>query len=313
MEETDEVPMDLIKRMGELGFASLLIPREYAEGIPYAGMGHVARMIVLEEIGRISPAIAQTLQIHHLGQAPIIYFGNEEQKRRWLPALARGEKIAGLAMTEPYGGSDPVGAIRTTAKREGDEYVLNGMKVWITNSHIADVMGVVARTGEGSKGLSTFIVEKDMEGFSLGKVNKEFGLKGCNVGEIILKNCKVPKENMIGAEGDGLKIGLHAVSNVGRPGVAATALGIVRRCLEEGARYAERRTLYGKPIAELQAIQWHLTDMYMNYEAGRWLTYHAAWLRDQGERADAENAAAKFWATEAAVQCARKLIDIYGA
>lgn len=312
MEKTDSVPLGLLKRLGESGYTSVLVPREYAEGVPHAGLGHVARMIILEEIATISPALSQTLQIHHLGGAPLIYFGSEEQKRRWLPALAKGESIATLAMTEPYGGSDPIGAIRTTAEREGDEYVLNGVKVWITNAHIADVIGVVAKTGEGRKGLSLFMVEKGTEGFSHGEVNRCLGLRGCNIGGIVLKDCRVPKENLVGNEGDGLKIALHAVSNVGRPGVAATALGIIRRCLEEGFKYAGRRRLYGKPILELQAIQWHLTDMYVDYEASRWLLYYSAWLRDQGERADGENAATKYFATEAALRCARRLIDIYG-
>lgn len=313
MEETDDVPISIVRKMGEAGFAAVLTPSQYAKGIPYAGMGHVARTIILEEVSRISPAMAQTMQIHHLGQAPIIYFGSEEQKKRWLPALASGEKIAGLAMTEPYGGSDPVNGIRTKAERQGDEYILNGVKVWITNSHIADLICVVAKTGEGPKGFSVFVVEKGADGFRLGKVNKEFGLKGCNVGEIIFKNCRVSKENLVGIEGDGLTIALHAVSNVGRPGVAATALGIIHRCLEEAVGYAKRRTLYGKPIAELQAIQWLLTDMLTCYETARWLVYYSAWLRDRGQKADAENALAKFWSTEAAVQCARKLMDIFGA
>lgn len=313
MDEKDEVPMDLIKRVGELGFMSVLIPRKYAEDVPYAGMGHVARTIILEELGRVSPALSQALQIFHLGHAPIIYFGTEEQKERWLPDLATGKKLSTLAMTEPWGGSDPIGSIKMTAKREGDEYVLNGVKVWITNAHIADVIGVVAKTGEGSRGFSVFIVEKNMKGFKHGTINKGIGLRGCNVGGVVLKDCRVPVENRIGEEGEGLKIALHAVSDVGRPGVAATALGIVRRCLEEAAKYSKQRVLYGKPIAELQAIQWHLTDIYMDYQISRLLIYYSAWLRDMGKRVDAENAMGKFWATESAVRCARKLVDIYGA
>lgn len=314
MEKTEKIPENLFTHLGELGYTAVLIPKEYvAETVPRAGEGHLARTIILEEIGRISPSLSQTLQIDHLGEAPVIYFGNEGQKRKWLPALAKGEKIAGLAMTEPYGGSDLIGSIRTTAVKEGNEYVLNGIKVWITNAHISDVIGIAAKTGEGSKGLSVFMVERDTEGFIHGKQNKIFGLKGCNVGEIILKNCRVPAANLIGNEGDGLKIALHAISNVGRPGVAATAVGIVKRCLEESFGYAGRRMLYGKPVLELQAIQWHLTDIYIDYEAARWLLYYSAWLRDQGIAADAENALSKYIATESAVRCARKLIDIYGA
>ncbi len=320
MEEKNEVPIDLARKLCSQ-FGAFLIPEEYGGGAPHAGMGHTARTIVLEEVGRISGAMAQLLQVHHLGEWPIIMFGSEEQKKRFLPDLASGRKIAGLAVTEPYGGSDIIGAIRTTAKREGDEYILNGMKIWITSSHIADVVGVIARTGEGSKGLTCFILEKGMKGFEPYKVHKEVGLRGCNVGAFLLKDVRVPVENRIGNEGDGLKIALHSISNVGRPGVAATALGITRRCLEESVKYAQQRTLYGKPIVELQAIQWHLTDLYMDYEISRLLVYYAAWLRDQnlpplskpGARVDAENALAKFWSVEAAIRCARKTIDIYGA
>lgn len=313
MEETEKIPEDLLTRSGELGYPAILIPKAYADKITHAGEGHLARMIILEEIGRISPSLSQTLQVYHLGEAPIIYFGTEEQKRKWLPSLAKGQKIASLAMTEPYGGSDVIGGIRTTAVKDGNGYVLNGIKVWITNVHISDIVGVVAKTGEGSRGFSVFIVERNMEGFIHGKENRSLGLKGCNVGEIILKNCRVPEANLIGNEGDGLKIALHAVSNVGRPGVAATAVGIVKRCLEEGLGYAGRRKLYGKPIFELQAMQKHLTDIYIDYEAARWLLYYSAWLRDQSIEGDAENALSKCVATESAVRCARKLISIYGA
>lgn len=314
VEKTGKIPGDLLKRLSELGYAAVLIPKELIdEAVPYAGEGHLARMIILEEIGRISPALSQTLQIHHLGGAPLIYFGDAKQKRKWLPALAKGEKIATLAMTEPYGGSDPIGSTRTTAVKEGNEYIFNGMKTWITNAHISDVIGIVAKTGEGSRGLSVFIVERDTEGFIIGKENKISGLKGCNVGELVLKNCRVPEGNLIGNEGDGLKIALHAISSVGRPGVAAAAVGIVKRCLEEGFGYASRRILYDKPILELQAIQWRLTDIYIDYEAARWLLYHSAWLRDQGVDDDSENALSKYVATESAVRCARRLIDIYGA
>jgi len=306
MDETGKVPMDLVKRMGELGFGGLLIPKEYGG----TGVGHLARIMILEEIGRVSAAMANTLQIHHLGESPIIYFGTDEQKKRWLPSMAKGKKIGSYALTEPVGGSDVIG-IQTVAKKEGDTYVINGRKCFITNSHISDVCGVVAKTGE--RELTCFIVEKDTHGFTPGREEDKFGLRGCNTGEIVLENCKVPAENMIGKPGDGLRIALSCISNVGRPGVGAAALGIVGRCLQEAVKYANQRTLYGKPIAEIQAIQWLITDIYMDYEISRWMAYYAAWLRDQGVRCDTENSLQKFWTTEAAVRCAQKLIDIFGA
>jgi len=308
MDETGKVPMDILEKMAKLGFMGVMIPREYG-GL---GMGHIARTIMLEEIGRISAAMANTLQIVHLGISPIVTDGTEEQKKKWLPLLARGEKLSTFALTEPTGGSDVMGT-QTTAKLQGDEYVINGRKCFITNSHLAGVLGIVAKTGEGSKGLTAFVVQSDFPGFRPGREENKFGLRGCNTGELVLENCRVPKENVIGKEGDGLRIALSAISNVGRPGITCAALGIVRSCLEEAVRYSKQRVLYGKPISELQGVQWNLTDIYMDYEASRLLTYYSAWLRDKGERCDAENAMAKFWAAEAAVRCAKKTIDVFGA
>ncbi|UCE57316.1 MAG: acyl-CoA dehydrogenase family protein [Candidatus Bathyarchaeota archaeon] len=308
MDETGEVPIDTLEKMAKLGFMGVLVPKEYG-GL---GMGHIERMILLEEIGRVSPAMANTVQVHHLGTAPIAVFGTEEQKKELLRPLAKGEKIATFALTEPTGGSDVLG-VQTTAKLDGNNYVINGRKCFISNTHIADVIGVAAKTGEGTKGLSVFIIESNTPGFKPGRKEDKFGLRGCNTGELVLKNCKVPKENIIGKEGDGLKVALASISNVGRPGITAAALGIVQACLEEAVKYSKQRILYGKPISDLQAIQWHLADIYMDYETSKLLTYRAAWLRDKGERCDAENAMAKFWATEAAVRCAQKTVTIFGA
>jgi len=305
MEKTGKLPMDLIKKMAEQGFMGVLTPPEYGG----TGAGHVARIIILEEIGRVCAAMASTLQIFHLGQAPIIYYGSEEQKKKWLPSLASGEKLSTLAVTEPVGGSD-VMSIQTTAKKDGDNYILNGNKCFITNAHIADLCGIFAKTGE--KEFSVFMVEKDTPGYRLGKEEDTLGLRGGTVGEIFLDKCKVPKENLIGKEGDGLRIALSSISNVGRPGLAAAGLGIARRCLEEGAKYANERMAYGKPIGQLQGVQWLLTDIYMDYQISRSTSYYAAWLRDQGARCDAENSMAKFWGTGGAARCAHNLMQILG-
>jgi len=305
MDKTGKLPMDLVKKMAELGFMGVLVPPEYGG----TGMGHIARVIMLEEIARVCAVMANTLQICHLGQAPILYYGSEEQKKGWLPPLASGEKLAALAITEPVGGSDVLG-IQTTAKKEGDCYILNGKKCFITNAHIADLCGIFAKTGE--KEFSVFLVEADSPGFRPGKEEDMFGLRGGTIGEVFLDNCKVPKENLIGKEGDGLRIALSSISNVGRPGLAATGLGIARRCLEEGAKYANERMAYGKPIGQLQGVQWLLTDIYMDYQIGRLSSYYAAWLRDRGARCDAENALAKFWGTGGAARCAHNLMQIYG-
>lgn len=308
MEETNKVPMDIVEKMGKLGYMGVLIPRQYG-GL---GLGHVERMMVLEEIGRASPAMGNTLQVVHLGATPIMLFGNEDQKKKWLPGVARGEKLTALSVSESTGGSDVL-SMQTTAKLVGGDYVINGRKCFVSNSHIAGIFGIVAKTGEGTKGLSAFVVESDTPGLRMGREENKFGLKGCNTGEIVLENCRVPKENIIGKEGDGLKVAVASISNVGRPGIAAVALGIVRACLEETVRYSKQRCLYGNPISELQAIQWNIVDMYGDYETGRLLLFYSAWLRDKGVRCDSENALAKFWNTEAAVRCAKKAIDVFGA
>jgi alkylation response protein AidB-like acyl-CoA dehydrogenase len=305
MEKTGKLPMGIIKKMAEQGFMGVLTPPEYGG----TGAGHVARIIILEEIARVCAAMASTLQIFHLGQAPVIYYGSEEQKKKWLPSLASGEKLSTLAVTEPVGGSD-VMSIQTTAKKDGNNYILNGNKCFITNAHIADLCGMFAKTGE--KEFSVFMVEKDTPGYRLGKEENTLGLRGGTVGEIFLDKCKVPKENLIGKEGDGLRIALSSISNVGRPGLAAAGLGIARRCLEEGAKYANERMAYGKPIGELQGVQWLLTDIYMDYQISRSTSYYAAWLRDQGARCDAENSMAKFWGTGGAARCAHNLMQILG-
>lgn len=307
MDETGETPIELVEKMSNLGFGAVLISKEHGG----AELGHITRTIIIEEISRISPALGFCLQVIHLGQAPLIYFGSKEQKNKWLPKMAKGELISTCAVTEPTGGSDLAG-IQTTAKLEGESYILNGRKCFITNVHISNMHGVLAKTGEGPKGLSFFIIEPNTPGVKLGRKENKAGLRGLNSGELILENVKVPKENLVGNEGDGIKIALTAISNVGRPGISAVALGIVRRCLEEAAKYSKVRTLYGKPINELQAIQFHLADIYVDYESARLLTYYAAWLRDKGIRCDAENAASKYYSVEAAVRCAHKLIQIFG-
>jgi alkylation response protein AidB-like acyl-CoA dehydrogenase len=300
--------MGVIGKMAKLGFMGVMIPREFG-GL---GLGHIARMIMLEEIGRVSAAVANTVAEVHLGTSPIVTDGSQEQKAKWLPLLARGEKLSTLAVTEPVGGSD-ISGIQTTAKCEGDDYIIDGRKCFITNSHLAGVFVVVAKTGEGAKGLTAFVVQSDYAGFRPGREENKFGLRGSNTGELIFQNCRVPKENVIGKEGDGFRIAASTISNVGRPGIASAALGIIHSCLEEAVRYSKQRVLYGKPISELQAIQWKLTDIYMDYEASRLLAYHSAWLREKGGRCDAENAMTKFWATEGAVRCAKNTIDVFGA
>jgi alkylation response protein AidB-like acyl-CoA dehydrogenase len=307
MEETDEVPWDLYKEMGRQQYMGILIPKEFGG----SAMGHLARMIMLEEIGRVSAANAMAMQIFHLGIVPIVEFGNDAQKKKYLPALAKGERLATIAVTEATGGSDPTG-VQTTAKLEGDHYVLNGRKCFITHGHVADTITIMAKTGEGPKGFSAFIVEKSFPGFKLGRKEKKFGLHGCNTGELAMENCIVPRENLLGAEGDGLKVSMAAISEVGRAGMAGCGLGVIGACLEASVKFANQRMLGGKPISQHQGIQWLISDIYMDLETSRLLSYKAAWMKDQKIRCDVEMAMAKYYATEAAVRCAKKAVDIHG-
>lgn len=307
MEETGEFPTEIILGMAEHDFFALTIPQEFG-GL---GLGHLARMIVLEEIGRASAAVAMALQVFHLGIEPIVQFGSPEQKKRLLPALARGQRLATVAVTEATGGSDPTGA-QTVARPDGDGFILNGRKVFITNSHLADVVTVLSRIGDDPKNFVAFILENGMEGFRPGRKEHKVGLRGCNTGEIILENCRVPRSNMLGNEGDGLKIALKAISESGRAGMAGCALGVLNACLEASVKFANERVLYGKPISKLQAIQWKIADILTDLEASRLLAYRAAKLKDENQRCDTEMAMAKYYSTEAAIRAAKNTCDIHG-
>ena len=308
MEEDGKFPEELIPALGDAGFFGITIPPEYG-GL---GLGYLARAIVVEEIARVSVAVGMALEVFHLGIEPIVAFGTEEQKQRLLPAMARGESLATVAVTEATGGSDPSG-IQTRARLENGEWVLNGRKVFITNSHLADVVTVLARTGDDPPRFTTFLVEKGFPGFRPGREEHKVGMKGCNTGEIILDGCRVPQEHVLGKEGDGMKIALKPISDVGRSGMASCAVGLLRASLEAATEYAQKRALYGQPIARLQGIQWKLAEMACDLEAARLLTYRGCWLKDMGRRSEAEMAQAKLFACEAAIRAAKNAVDIFGA
>ncbi|MCL6446688.1 MAG: acyl-CoA dehydrogenase family protein [Armatimonadetes bacterium] len=309
MERTDEVPLDLIKKMGAQGYLGVTVPAE--EG--GTGLGHLARMILLEELGRVSAAMSMSLQCLQFGAGCVREFGSAGQKERYMRPLAKGEMLAAAAITEAGGGSDPAG-IATEALDCGDHYLLNGRKVFITNSHIADLGVFIARTKDApKKEFSAFLVEKGTPGFHPGRAEKKIGFHGCVTGELVLENCRVPKENLLGEEGQGLAIALKGVSDYGRTGIVGVALGLMQASLEAAVKFAGERVLYGKPISALPAVHFRIAEMYADLEASRLLAYRAAWLLDQGRRADTEIAATKFFATEAALRCARKAMDIHGA
>ena len=286
---------------------AITIPEEYG-GL---GLGNVERLIALEEIARISVATAMMMQVGGLGIAPIILFGSEEQKQKYLPGLASGKHFATVAVTEPTGGSDPKGC-RTTYKKQNGAYILNGRKCFITNSHIADIQVVMAVDDDDGDAFSAFIVEKGMEGFKPTHEEHKVGMRGCNTGEIVLKNCEVPDENLLGVEGKGMRVAMTVISDVGRGGMVGCALGLQQACLEASVKFANERILYGKPISKLQGIQFKLADIKIDLEAGRLLGYRAAAMQDKGERSGNEFAVAKYFTTEAAQRAAKMAVDIHG-
>jgi alkylation response protein AidB-like acyl-CoA dehydrogenase len=307
MEETAKVSDELVKALAEAEMMALTVPEEYG-GL---GLGYVTRLIALEEISRVSVATAMMLQIFNLGIEPILRFGNEEQKKRYLPGLAKGERLATVAVTEATGGSDPKGG-RTSYKKDGDDYILTGRKCFITNSHISDMSTVMAKDEEDPEAFATFIVEKGMEGFRPGHEEHKVGMRGCNTGELVLEDCRVPKENLLGEEGKGMRVAMAAISEVGRGGMVGCALGLQAACLEASVKFANERILYGKPISRLQTIQNKLADMKIDLEAGRLLGYRAASMQDKGMRASNEFAVAKYFTTEAAQKAAKMAVDIHG-
>lgn len=309
-DEQDYCPVELWPVMGELGILGIFTPEEYGG----TGLGHVERAICLEEISRHSAGLGIALMTHHLGMAPILDHGTEEQKQKYLPDLCSGAKICGLSVTEPGGGSDFMGQ-KATGELVDGKWVLNGRKCFITNSHTADIDTWLVRTGEDKRGrpaFSAFIIEKGTPGHSPGRKENKLGLRGSTTGDVNCVDVKLDPEQMLGAEGRGAGVGMAAIGEVGRAGMAAINVGILRGCVEEGVKFANERIVYGKPISRLQAIQLDIADIRVDYEAAKLLTYRAASMKDAGHPTTTEFAMAKLFATEAAVRSAKKTMDIMG-
>ena len=307
MEKTCKVPPDLVKALAEAEMLAITIPEEYG-GL---GLGFMARMIALEEISRISVATAMMLQVFALGIDPIVRFGTDAQKKKYLPKFATGERLASVAVTEPTGGSDPTGG-RTTYSKDGSDYVITGRKCFITNSHIADTVTVIAKDENNPKAFSAFIIEKGTEGFKASHEEHKVGMRGCNTGELSIEKCRVSAECLLGEEGKGLRVSMSAIGDVGRGGMVGCALGLQTACMEASLKFANERILYGKPISNLQTIQNKLAEMKIDLEAGRLLAYRAAAMQDKGERSSNEFAVAKYFTTEAAQKAAKMAVDIHG-
>ncbi|NIM94114.1 MAG: acyl-CoA dehydrogenase [Anaerolineales bacterium] len=307
MEETGEPSEEVIKALAEAEMMALTVPEENG-GL---GLGYTARLIALEEISKVSVATGMTLQIFGLGIEPIVKFGTDEQKEKYLPALAKGERLATVAVTEPTGGSDPK-SCRTIYEEDGDDYIITGRKCFITNSHVADTVVVMAVDADDDEAFSAFIVEKGMEGFKPTHVEHKVGMRGCNTGELSFEGCRVPKANLLGGEGKGMRVAMASISEVGRGGMIGSALGLHAACLDVSIKFAKERELYGKPISALQTIQNKIADIKIDLEAGRLLGYRAVAMQDQGIRAGNEFAVAKYFTTEAAQRAAKVAADIHG-
>jgi alkylation response protein AidB-like acyl-CoA dehydrogenase len=307
MEKTGEVSDAAVKALGEAEMMALTIPEEYG-GL---GLGYTARMIALEEVSRVSVATAMMLQVFALGIEPIVKFGSEELKKKYLPGLAKGDLLSTTAVTEATGGSDPTG-IRSAYKKDGDDFIVNGRKCFITNSHIADTITILTKSEDDPKAFCAFVIDKEMDGWKATHKEHKVGMRGCNTGELAFENLVIPKSQLLGNEGKGLGVTMAAIGDVGRGGMVGCALGLQAACLEESIKFSSERVLYGKPISALQGIQNKLAEMKIDLEAGRLLAYRAAAMQDNGIRCSNEFAVAKYFTTEAAQKAAKMAVDIHG-
>ncbi len=309
IDETGQFPQETFRKAAALGLTGVAFPEELGG----AGFDHVAYTIVIEEISRVCASTGVILSVQNsLYCDPIYRYGTEEQKRRLLTPFLRGEKIGCYALTEPQAGSNAA-ALATRAVRQGDRYIVNGTKAWITNGGVADAAIVYVNTdpARGEKGITALVVEKGMPGFKVGKEEKKLGIHATACVELSFTDCEVPVENRLGEEGEGYKIALSTLDG-GRIGIAAQATGIAQGAFEQALAYAQQRTAFGQPIANFQAIQFMLSDMATEIEAARLLTRKAAWKQDTGARFTLEASIAKLFASEMATRVTHKAIQIHG-
>ena len=307
--ERGEFPKKILRKMGELGLMGIPIPEQYGG----AGMDFMSYIIAINEISKVSPTLGVILSVHtSVGTNPIVYFGTEEQKQRYVPKLASGEYLGAFCLTEQSSGSDAA-SLKTKAVKEGDTYRLNGSKVFITNGAEADVYIVFASTdpSKKSKGISAFIVEKGTPGLIFGKNERKMGLHGSSTVQVTFEDMKIPAENLLGSEGEGFKIAM-ANLNVGRIGIASQALGIAEGAMKHAVEYAKSRVQFGRPIAMQQGIGFKLAEMATNIEASRLLVYQATYLQSLGLPCGKEASMAKLFSSKTAVEVTTEAIQVYG-
>jgi len=302
-------PREIFKKLADLGFMGTPIPEEYGG----AGFDYISHAIVAEEIGRVDSSLRGTYSVQvSLVELPLFTFGSEEQKKKYLPKLTSGEWIGCFGLTEPNAGSDPASMI-STAVKDGDDYILNGQKTWITNAGLADLAIVYAKTDRdaGARGITAFLVEKGFEGFSTKDIHDKLGLRASNTGEIFLENCRVPKESVLGEVNKGFKVALGTL-DFGRFTVAAGCVGAAQGCIDICKDYAKQRIQFGKPIASFQLVQQMIADMVVECEAGRLLVYRVGDMKNKGMPNTRETSIAKYYCSEMVNRVAYKAIQIHG-
>src|SRR6476620_3735301 len=305
-----KLDLELIEGMAELGILGIIIPEEYGG----AGLDYVSEALACEEIERGEAAFRTLISVHvGLNSSSVLRYGTEEQKQRYLVPQAKGEKLGCFGLTEPGAGSD-VASMRTTARREGDTYVLNGQKNWISYAAVADHQLVVAKTDPdaGHKGMSAFIVERAWKGVSTADTEHKLGVWAGSTGELFFENVEVPAENLLGEEGQGFEIAMHSLDQ-GRFTVAAGACGVIRACLEKSVEYARERETFGQPIGKYQFVQDMIAKMVLGYETSKLLVMQAAWMKNEGKRNTRETSLAKWHATESAFEAAHLAIQVFGS
>ncbi len=308
-DEASEFPAAVVKQLGDMGLMGIIFPEEYGG----SGLGYTDYMMAVEELSAVDGSIGIIVASHNsLCTNHIFVAGNEQQKRKYVPKLAGGEWLGAWGLTESSSGSDAAGA-RTTAVRQGDSWVLNGNKIFITNGHYADVAVVIAVTDKsaGTHGLSAFIVEKGTPGFRSGRKENKLGLRASDTSELIFEDCNIPAENLLGKEGEGFVDSLRILDG-GRISIAALALGIARGAYDAALKYVKERRQFGKAIADFQGIQWKLADMATQLDAARLLTLRAATMKDAGEKTTLASAMAKLHASEVAVRICDEAVQLHG-
>ncbi|HCW75484.1 MAG TPA: acyl-CoA dehydrogenase [Candidatus Marinimicrobia bacterium] len=308
-DEKAEFPTEIVRHLGELGFMGMQVPEEYGG----TGLDTVSYAIALEEVARIDASTCVIMSVNNsLFTNPILKFGSEELKQKYLPQTASGDKLGAYSLSEPQSGSDAK-AMLTTATKDGDHYILNGTKNWVTNGSTSDFVVVFAKTDKtaGHRGISAFVVEKGLAGFNVGKKEDKLGIRGSDTCELNFENCRVPAANLIGSEGIGFKIAL-ATLDAGRIGIAAQAVGIAQGALERAIKYANEREQFGQKIGEFQGVSFKLADMATRIEASRLLVRQAAWMKDAGIPIGAKASMAKMYSSDTAMYVTTEAVQIHG-